>query len=103
MIQFHRQKIEIYLRLSAAATSLIAFYGISTTIRLLYVERLGNCIYCAFYFLLCRFFANSYIKYFYLIQIICRVVWFQLSLSNSNDYMVSSHYFYLRIVINPLF
>ena len=27
------------------------------------------------------------------------VVWFQVFLSNTNDYMVSSNYFYLMIVI----
>ena len=32
-------------------------------------------------------------------QIICNIVWFQVFLSNANNYMVSSNYFYLVIVI----
>ena len=74
---------------------------------LFYALALGNCVQCTFLFLfLCScflkaIFAHSYILHSNILNTknLHTVVWFQVFLSNINNYMVSCFYFYLIIVI----
>ena len=81
---------------------LIGFKGMSTRLGLFYAKELKYSVRCSFSYrcFLVGGCTQLYdIKYSYQIQIMLTVRWFQVFLSNTNNYLVSSNYFYLIRVI----
>ena len=107
-IRIFRFDIEyFYIGESSFNTWSIGFNCMSTLQRLFHAEWLENYVHCTFIFtcfmlLFLKIFWHTVIRY----QLfLCNTdnlyiaAWFQVFLSNSNNYMVSSNYFYLIIII----
>ena len=95
-------------KLGSVRTRLMDFNGISIYLEISYAKRLRSCN-CIMVHLYLHFLSNCFLRVFLHIwyQVflshtnnLYTVVWFQVFLFDTNNYIVSSHYFYLIIVIS---